>query len=160
MKLALYQLGVNGAVTLGIVPPSKPNGAGYSALSGLQPSITTQYPGSATDTFDFHSLYAGCVAKTQETVASVVTRCSILVQGYRATRLVAKQRISYDFGVVALRAPMQKFSLDNFTNIDTVTFASEFTVGDLLGVTIFDDLDYTVYYPTPESRKVNGTESL
>lgn len=54
-----------------MIPRTYPNVGTYFPVSGVldgAASITTQYEGSVTDTFDFESFYFGCVVMTLEAV--------------------------------------------------------------------------------------------
>lgn len=123
-------------------------GAKSAAAEG-QPRITTQYVGSVTDAFDLYSFYFGCVANTLATAAvSKTVPCSVAVTGSKGTRTVATQ-VFYSNTDTGLTPPMGLATLVGFKGVDTVTFATEYTVDDVdvnvLGATWLDDVSYTTY---------------
>lgn len=133
-----------------MTPKSAPNVGAYSARSqlldgGASPLITTNYPGSVTDTFDFQRFYFGCVAATAEAIASTPLSCTIKVQGYRASNEVAKQEFEFNAGLLQLRADMVEARLnEHFRGVDTVTFTTEYAVPGA-GATLLDSLRYKTY---------------
>lgn len=150
----LISLGVSGAVIAGVRPESSPNVGAYDAradlLDGASPKITTQYPGSVTETFDLEKFYFGCVVATAEAVISAPISCSVRVQGYKASIAVADQTFEFNAPLLTLVEDMDEATLnDQFKDVDTVTFTTEYNgvpvVGNLVGATLIDSLSYKTY---------------
>lgn len=145
----LITLGLAGQDIAGVSPESPSNVGAYSArsqlLDGATPVITTQYPGSVTDTFDFQKFYFGCVVATAESVASVALGCTVKVQGYRSSNEVAEQEFTFTPELLQLTSDMVEARLsDKFMGVDTVTFTTEYAV-PAVGATLLDSLSYKTY---------------
>ena len=144
----LIQLGVDGLIVAGIIPESSPNIAAYDGLHQLlegEPRITSEYPGSVTEFFDFQEFYFGCLADTEEAVASLPISCTITVTGYRASNQVAQQSFKFKPGLFAVTAPMPNATLSKaFKGIDEVTFNTKYSIPDA-GATLLESLSYVAY---------------
>lgn len=132
----------------GIEPKSYPNAGAYGLTADVTrtpPKITSDYPGSETEFFDFKSFYFGCVAGAVTSVASAPVECELTVIGYNSSHEVARQTFTYSPGI-ALRADMMRADLsDEFRGINHATFESKHDVTGVLGATLLDDLNYTAY---------------
>ncbi|KAE9968119.1 hypothetical protein EG328_004650 [Venturia inaequalis] len=147
----LISLGLDGTIVAGVTPRTYPNAGVYLPVSGVldgAPSITTQYEGSVTDTFDFEGFWFGCIGMSVEAVASAPLSCDVTVAGFKASLEVARQTFSFKYNVLTdlLTAPMVKAKLSNaFKGIDSATFSTEYDVTNAVGATLLDSLRYTTY---------------
>ena len=155
-----FVAGTGGVVATGVAPQSPPNVTGYGSIDVatiLQGTavLTTVYPDTTINHFDFNSFFFGCVLSSQESAAGVPQSCTVTVTGLdKNGKQVAKQ--SFNFVANALSQQMIKATLVGFTGLQTATFS---TSSKLVGAvpenatvtTLGDTFSYTVYSQNPIS---------
>lgn len=165
----VIKLGLGGTVIAGVRPESQDQVGVYTArnllLNGDTPTITTQYPGSVTDTFDFQQFYFGCVVATAETAASVPISCTVKVQGYKASNEVAEQDFYFTPDNPIVSDLMLASLGSKFIGVDEVKFSTLYTDSDALsgvvgaaGATILDSLSYKTYNADAPKYVANGQD--
>lgn len=148
IPLDVISTGIGGTVVSGVTPHSPAQCADYNSRTQQfegPPTITTQYSGSVTSTFDFDSFYYGCVLATSETLASLPISCTVTVVGSKASKEVARQTFTFNPGTAAVTAPMVKAQLSSqFKGVDTVSFSTVYSIAGN-GATLMDNLKYKTY---------------
>ena len=141
---------------LGITPRSSPNFIGFSpttlaTLQQGQPSMTVRYAGSQVDSFDLKEFYYGCALATKQSLVTLPTSCSIIVQGFAQGSTTPKATKEFKFAVKLgqMNAQMQLAELDSsFTGLERADFFFKSDVADTLTTVTaatLDSINYVVY---------------
>jgi hypothetical protein len=143
----VVSIGVGGSVVTGVTPKSPPNAVAYSPLSAITkqhlPTITADYEGSITESFDLKSFFWGCGGATAEGVVNLPRSCQLTVTGYRGGNLVATQPFKFTPDN-PIKAAMTKATLNKkFVKLDTVRFATTSLDAGITVATGFDNVIYT-----------------
>ncbi|KAL1846755.1 hypothetical protein Daus18300_014157 [Diaporthe australafricana] len=131
---------------LGTVLTGRPNALYYGGINGLlatsEDSTVAVEDGSRRQyAMDFSSFSFGCLALIAKPVS-----CTVTVNGYLWGSLEATQEFNFVAPLLSLSLDLkQAFLNGDFYRVDTVTFVTTYNGLDLLGATVLDDLDYTVW---------------
>lgn len=136
-----------GSAPLGVAAQSKPNVVVTGLVStGLTNTATLKPASSKTAYFSLQSFYFGCVAATQESLASVPTACSLTLTGKRKGKVVVTQQISFNPGLLALNSPMKKQTFAGaWTNVDEIDFKQSSLLGAAAVAVLYDNFQYTTF---------------
>jgi hypothetical protein len=142
--------GFNGQVTKGIIPRTPPNALGYGVVVNLgdpSPTITIDYDSSNATSFDLHNFWFGCALGAISSLAVPPVTCVVFAGGYDNTgRRVALQQVAFvPTNASSLTEAMVLATLnDNFKNLADVVFVSRYNTVTQLGVTLIDNVNFTV----------------
>ncbi|RMZ70113.1 hypothetical protein GMOD_00000167 [Pyrenophora seminiperda CCB06] len=169
----------------GVKPNTPSNMAGFNIVNPVTllngpASMTTNYPDSTVDFFDFESLWFGCVLPTQETIASLPVSCVITISGFSdiaGTRKVAEQKEQFrvdglissliggtPIGGQPITASAQMVKAEwssKFRGLRKVVFAvdNQSPLSGVLSVALLDTMRYTVWSKSSEHEVFSFSES-
>lgn len=130
----------------GLNAQTKPNVAVQYLLStGADNTATLKPASSKTAYFSLQSFYFGCVAGTQETLASVPLACSLTLTGKRKGKVVVTQDISFSpAGLLKSNLKKQTFA-GAWTNVDEVDFKQSGLLSSATMGVLYDNVQFTTF---------------
>lgn len=130
---------------VGVAAESSPNVAvQYILSSGLDSTAVLKPASSKTSYFSLQSIYFGCVASSQETLAGVPLACSLTLTGKRKGKIVVTQDISFSpSGLLTSEMKKQTFA-GAWQNVDEVSFAQKGLLAAATSV-LYDNVQFTTF---------------
>ncbi|KAI3394742.1 hypothetical protein diail_2271 [Diaporthe ilicicola] len=140
---------LTGTNILGAVLTGRPNALYYGGINGLLttsgvPTMAVVDPDRRQYVMDFRSFSFGCLA-----LIAKPTSCTVTVNGYFSGSLVATQQFNFVAPLLSLSLELKQAVLSrefwDWLQVDTVTFATAYDGLGILGATVLDDFEYTIW---------------